>query len=244
MCARSEVGAQSVLIGEDVSMRQRADGSETADQRREQMLQAALEVIDERGYPEARITDVAERAGTSPALVIYYFKTKDHLLTEAMRLSEDTWYEAGTSRMAGIDTAAGRLEELVAMSCLPEADDDPDAPNTSWLLWLDLWTQAARHPEVAGVRQKFDERWRDTIASLVVEGQESGEFGPVNPAGFAVTLSALLDGFAIQIALEDPTVDAGRAYELTMRFAARELGFTWVRRHRNGGTGALAGARP
>jgi hypothetical protein len=135
--------------------------------------------------------------------------------------------------VAAIDTAAGRLEELVAMSCLPE-EDDPDAPNTSWLLWLDLWTQAARHPEVAVVRQNFDERWRDTIASLVLEGQEAGEFGPVSPADFAATLSALLDGFAIQIALEDPTVDAGRAFELTMRFAARELGFTWVRRHRTG----------
>jgi AcrR family transcriptional regulator len=200
-------------------MRQRADGSGTADQRREQMLRAALEVIVERGYPDTRIADVAERAGTSPALVIYYFKTKDQLLTEAIRLSEDTWYATGTSRVAAIGSAAGRLEELVAMSCLPEADDDPDAPNTSWLLWLDLWTQAARHPEVAGVRQKFDERWRDTIGSLVVEGQEAGEFGPVDPADFAV---------------EDPIVDAGRAYELTMRFAAMELGFTWVRHHRVG----------
>ena len=144
-------------------MRQRADGSGTADQRREQMLRAALEVIVERGYPDTRIADVAERIGISPALVIYYFKTKDQLLTEAMRLSEDTWYATGTSRVAAIDTAAGRLEELIAMSCLPEEDDDPDAPNTSWLLWLDLWTQAARRPEVAVVRQKFDERWRDTI---------------------------------------------------------------------------------
>jgi AcrR family transcriptional regulator len=223
-------------------MRQRADGSGTADQRREQMLRAALEVIVERGYPDTRIADVAQLAGTSPALVIYYFKTKDQLLTEAIRLSEDTWYATGTSRVAAIDTAAGRLEELIAMSCLPE-EDDADAPNTSWLLWLDLWTQAARHPEVAGVRQKFDERWRDTITSLVVEGQEAGEFGPVSPADFAVTLSALLDGFAIQIALEDPTVDAGRAFELTMRFAAGELGFTWVPRHRTGGQ-ADAGRRP
>src|SRR6478752_1523139 len=215
-------------------MRQRADGSGTADQRREQMLRAALEVIVERGFPDTRIADVAQRAGTSPALVIYYFKTKDQLLTAAMRLSEDTWYATGTSRVAAIDTAAGRLEELIAMSCHPE-EDDADAPNTSWLLWLDLWTQAARHPEVAGVRQKFDERWRDTITSLVVEGQEAGEFGPVSPADFAVTLSALLDGFAIQIALEDPTVDAGRAFELTMRFAASELGFTWFARHRAGG---------
>ncbi len=210
-------------------MRQQADGVGTADQRREQMLRAALEVIAERGYPETRIADVAERAGTSPALVIYYFKTKDQLLTEAIRFSEDTWYEAGTRRMAEISTAAGRLEELVAMSCLPEADAQP---KTSWLLWLDLWAQAVRHPEVAGVRQKFDERWRETIASLVLEGQEAGEFGPVDPADFAVMLSALLDGLAIQIALGDTSVDAERAFELSMCFVASELGFTWTRRGR------------
>jgi AcrR family transcriptional regulator len=67
-----------------------------ADQRREQMLQATLKVIVERGYADTRIADVAERAGASPALVIYYFKTKDQLLTEAIRYSEDSWYEAGT----------------------------------------------------------------------------------------------------------------------------------------------------
>jgi AcrR family transcriptional regulator len=204
------------------------------------MLRAALEIIDERGYPDTRIADVAERAGTSPALVIYYFKTKDQLLTEAIRFAEDTWYEAGTSRMAAIDTAAGRLEELVAMTCLPEADAEP---KTSWMLWLDLWAQAARHPEVAGVRRKFDERWWETISSLVLEGQEAGEFGPVNPADFAVTLSALLDGYAIQIALADPTVDARRAFELSMRFVASELGFTWVPRYPAGGQ-EDAGRRP
>jgi AcrR family transcriptional regulator len=224
-------------------MKRQADGSGTADQRREQMLRAALEVIVERGFPETRIADVAERAGTSPALVIYYFKTKDQLLTEAFQFSEDSWYESGISRLAAIDTAEARLEELIAMSCLPEADD-PDAPDSSWLLWLDLWAQAARHPEVAAVRQKFDERWRDTIASLVSQGQESGEFGPVAPADFAVTMSALLDGFAIQIALEDPAVGTGRAFEVCMRFAARELGFTWIPRHRTSDSAGLASARP
>jgi AcrR family transcriptional regulator len=221
-------------------MRQRADGSGTADQRREQMLRAALEVIAERGYPETRIADVAERAGTSPALVIYYFKTKNQLLTETIRFAEDDWYATGTSRMAAIGTAAGRLEEMVAMSCLPEADADL---RTSWLLWLDLWAQAGRHPEVGGVRQKFDERWRETISSLVLEGQEAGEFGPVDPADFAVTLSALLDGFAVQIALVDPTVDTRRAFKLSMRFAAKELGFTWVPRHRAGPAGDALPAR-
>jgi AcrR family transcriptional regulator len=212
-------------------MRVQANNAGTADQRREQMLRAALDVIAERGYPESRIADVAERAGTSPALVIYYFKTKDQLLTEAIRFSEDSWYEAGMRRMAEIPTAAGKLEEIVAMSCLPEADSEP---TSSWALWLDLWAQAVRHPEVAGVRQKFDERWRDLICSLVVTGQEAGEFGPVDPVDFAVLLSALLDGLAVQIALADPAVDVHRAYELSMQFAAGQLGFTWSPR-RGGG---------
>ena len=214
-------------------MKVQANNAGTADQRREQMLRAAIDVIVERGYAESRIADVAERAGTSPALVIYYFKTKDQLLTEAMRFSEDTWYEAGTRRMEQIPTAAGKLEEIVAMCCLPEADTEPE---TSWVLWLDLWSQAARHPEVAIVRRKFDERWRALIRSLVVAGQESGEFGPVDPDDFAVLMSSLLDGLAVQIALVDQVVDASRAFELTMRLIAAQLGFAWAPRRAGHGS--------
>ena len=125
-----EPGAKIARVGKDVYMKVQANSAGTADQRREQMLRAALDVIQERGYAESRIADVAERAGTSPALVIYYFKTKDQLLTEAIRFSEDSWYEAGTARMAAIPTAAGRLEEIVAMSFLPEADAEPPS---SWV---------------------------------------------------------------------------------------------------------------
>jgi hypothetical protein len=44
---------------------------------------------------------------------------------------------------------------------------------------------------------------------------------------FAVLLSALLDGLAVQIALGDPVVTPARAFELCMRFAAGQLGFGW-----------------
>src|SRR5215469_9986212 len=197
----------------------------TAYQRREQMLQATLDVISARGYADTRIADVAERAGVSPALVIYYFKTKDQLLTEAIRYYEDNWYAVGQSRMAGLATAAERLEEFVAMSCLPEADPEPA---DSWQLWLDFWAQAARNAEVAGVRQKSDERWRQVISALVQEGQEAGEFCDIDAANFAICLSTLLDGLTIQIALDDPVVDSLRAFELSMQFVADQLGFTWT----------------
>jgi AcrR family transcriptional regulator len=203
----------------------RGSGSrEVTEERREQILQAALEVIVERGYAETRIADVAERAGTSPALVIYYFKTRDQLLTEALRYSEDHWYETGTKRLESITTAAGQLAELIGMTCLP--DTDP-APRSEWLLWLDLWALSPRNAGVAAVRRKFDERWRQTITAIVLAGQEVGEFTPIDADDFAITLSALLDGMAVQIALEDPDVPPTRAYDLAMRYAAGQLGFEW-----------------
>jgi AcrR family transcriptional regulator len=202
-----------------------AEATGTAEQRRAQMLTAALEVISERGYADTRIADVAERAGVSPALVIYYFKTKDQLLTEAIRRYEDAWYEVGQRRMAQLPTAAARIEEIVAMSCLPEADPEP---GSSWQLWLDFWAQAARNDEVATVRRKSDERWRDEIAGLVLTGQAAGEFREVDARGFAVTLTALLDGLTVQIALEDPVVDPAGAFELSMHFVADRLGFDWT----------------
>src|SRR6266487_7116595 len=130
-------------------------GAGIADQRRGQMLQAALDVISERGFADTRIADIAERIGISPALVIYYFKTKDQLLTEAIRYSEDTWYAQGQRRLAELPTAAAQIEEAVAMSCLPEADPEP---HDSWLLWLDFWALAARNPRVAELSRTADER--------------------------------------------------------------------------------------
>src|ERR1700727_1525620 len=196
--------------------------------RREQLLRSALEVIVARGYADTRIADVAEHAGTSPALVIYYFKTRDQLLTEALRYSEDQWYEAGLGRLEVISTAVGRLTELIAMTCLPDTDPGTKAGKpTEWLLWLDLWALSPRNPGVAAVRRKFDERWRETIETTVLAGQEAEEFSAtVDAPAFAVTLSAMLDGMAVQIALEDPDVPPARAYDLAMRYASGQLGFS------------------
>jgi hypothetical protein len=77
------------------------------------------------------------------------------------------------------------------------------------------------------VREEFDERWRETLRSIVRAGQAAGEFGAIDADDFAVGFSALLDGLAIQIALADPVVDAQRAFELSMRVAAAQLGFEW-----------------
>jgi AcrR family transcriptional regulator len=188
------------------------------------MLRAAAELISERGFSETRIADVARRAGASPALVIYYFATKDQLLTEALRFSEEAFYRAVAAELEALNTARERLELLVRTTCVPQGEGEVPG---DWGLWFDLWAQAFRHPEIAKDRIELDQRWRDTIAQVVRDGQARGEIGAVDADAFAITFSALIDGLSIQVALRDPVVDPDRAFAIAMAFAARELDVTW-----------------
>lgn len=196
------------------------------------MLEAARQAIAERGFSDVRIADVAERAGVSPALVIYYFRTKDNLLAEAMRQSEEGWYAEMSRRTATLPTAAERLEEIVAMTCHLSGSD---ALESSPELWLDLWAQALRDADVRVVREEFDAHFRETIGEIVRAGVAAEEFSSVDVEDFAVGFAALLDGFAIQIVLEDPQVDPRRAFDIAMRFASQELGFRWNASRRHAG---------
>src|SRR4029079_14148356 len=93
-----------------------------ADVRRDQMLSAASTLIAERGFSDTRIADVAERAVASPSLVIYYFGTKDPLLTEALRWSERSFYAATEEMLRSTPTLRKRIETLVDAPLAPETE--------------------------------------------------------------------------------------------------------------------------
>jgi AcrR family transcriptional regulator len=184
--------------------------------RRPAMLSAAAEVIRERGLENARVSDIAERAGTSAPSVLYYFETKAELLKEALTSAEEEYYDELEGELAGIESARERLARIVAGGA---GNGDYDAS-----LWMELWARALRDPQLAATRAQLDGRWRRAIADVVQYGQERGEFGKTEPEGFAMLLSSLLDGLAVQIALKDEEVTPKRARELTLAFAEKELG--------------------
>lgn len=198
-------------------MAEPAPATEQNEGRRIEMLRAAAELICERGFGDTRIADVAKRAGVSSALVIYYFGTRDRLLVDALRYSEESFYEAAEKMLAEVPSLRERLSLLIRWTCVPEADDEiPGA----WGLWFDLWAQAFRHNEIKAGRVELDARWRTMIVDAVRSGADQAN---VDPRMFALEFAALLDGLSIQVALDDPEIDSDVAYDIAMRFAEREL---------------------
>jgi AcrR family transcriptional regulator len=216
-------------------MAEPAPATEQNEARRIEMLRAAAELICERGFGDTRIADVAKRAGVSSALVIYYFGTRDRLLVDALRYSEESFYEAAEQMLAEVPSLHERLSLLIRWTCVPEGNDEiPGA----WGLWFDLWAQAFRHDEIKAGRVELDARWRKMIVDAIKSAQLDSK---VNARMFALEFAALLDGLSIQVALEDPEVDSDLAYDIAMRFAERELDLPPAKNRVNGRAKAKRG---
>jgi AcrR family transcriptional regulator len=161
-------------------------------------LAAAAEVIAERGFAATRIADVAERAGTSPPGVLYWFDSRDALLAEALSFAERAFHDELAAELERIDSPAARLATLIERSI----------GGDEWILWIELWTRALHDPRMAESRRRLDESWREQIRSVVAEGQDAGVFGGPDPERVALELASLIDGLAVQVALGDRLVSA------------------------------------
>jgi AcrR family transcriptional regulator len=199
------------------------DRSSISETRRTQILEAAVRVIGDRGLCDSRISDIARMAGTSSALVVYYFGSKDRLLAQALSYSEERFHAETARELAAIPAATERLVRLIELCCGPGREVTTWLDE--WVLWLDLWSKAFRDPEVARDRHEMDRRWRTTIADVVRRGQRSGEFSTIDADDFAIRLASLIDGLAIQVVLGDPDVSANRMFDMCVAMSARELGF-------------------
>lgn len=195
--------------------------------RHQEILDAAARVITERGLAETRISDIAEQAGVSPGLILYYFDSKDRLLAEALTYANDQFYLRTSREIRRMPSAVDQIRRLVDLSVpgyLPEYGRLDE-----WALWIEVWVRALRDPEMAKDREVLDERWRAQLADIVRAGKASGEFTTDTDVDeLAIRLACLIDGLAIQVVMSDTKVTPERMHRTCMEVAAHELGFELV----------------
>ncbi|MGI8516543.1 MAG: TetR family transcriptional regulator C-terminal domain-containing protein, partial [Acidimicrobiia bacterium] len=97
---------------------------------------------------------------------------------------------------------------------------------SEWLLWLDVWTRSRHDDTLAKTRMRMDNLFRAAIEEIVSDGIEKADFQSVAVKDFAINLSALIDGLAIQVLLKDPAVDSATMRRLCLGFARTQLGMS------------------
>jgi AcrR family transcriptional regulator len=180
---------------------------------RERILDAAIERIVSDGIDGVRIARIAMDAGVSTALVHYHFETREALLAEALTHSFEI---AGSARITASDEPASvhRLREMVEQ-CLPIAG----AQERDWVLWVELWLRAVRHPELRPTAAHLYAR----MHTWFVEEIEAGDFD-CDAHRVADRVLALIDGFGVRALLGDPDMPIERAREEVWVVLERDLG--------------------
>jgi AcrR family transcriptional regulator len=187
---------------------------------RERILAAAVRRIAREGIDEVRIARIAMEAGVSTALVHYHFDTREALLAEALEYSYE---RAGDARISsGALPAASHGERLRSMidHCLPGSP----SLREDWVLWVELWLRAVRHPELAPVAEKLYGRLRKWFAAEIAAGVREREFAACDPDAVADRTLALIDGFGLRALIGDSAMPLERVRDEVWGALERELG--------------------
>lgn len=143
-----------------------------AEERRQQILDAAITVFAERGYAGAGTADIAAAAGIGEPTIYRYFPNKIELYTETVRHCAD--------------------EIMEAWEAIADKNEDP----LNALLSLGQWYHQAMHerpeilrlrfrslmdvaaPELTDWARETQQEFRDFIHALFVQAKEEGRLNP------------------------------------------------------------------
>ncbi|WP_405997394.1 TetR/AcrR family transcriptional regulator [Streptomyces sp. NBC_00829] len=186
-------------------------------ERRDLLLGAAVEQIEEHGVAAVRIADVASALGVSNALVLYHFSTKEKLVAAAFAHAADGDL-AHLRKLLGRRTSAlRRLRSAVRWYA-------PTGTAKGWRLWIEGWGAALRDPALRDVARDLDQQWKAALTEVIAEGAAAGEFSCEDPAATAWRLTAFLDGLAVQMTSYAGSLSRAAMLEWTDEALARELG--------------------
>jgi TetR/AcrR family transcriptional regulator, fatty acid metabolism regulator protein len=150
------------------------------EEKRRQILEAAVRAFARKGYHACRVGEIAQEAGVAYGLVYHYFSSKEALLQTIFR---ETW-EQMLARIReveeGDDEAPEKVRKVTAL-LLRTWRRDPDLVRV-------LVREVTRSPEQ--LQQQIDEigHASEALERIVASGQASGEFRTDIDAKIAATV--------------------------------------------------------
>ena len=180
----------------------RARPAQTQAERRDRsegaLLDAAAEMICERGVDGASLAAIGERAGVSRGLATHYFGSKDTLVATLARRAQDG---ITASTIETLAQAEKSVEEISALDLLRltvdtylDLLDDHDADLRALIV---MW--GSTFPSRSSVEGMLDadRRSYEDWAALIAKGQAEGSInGGADPDATAIVLTGLIRGVA------------------------------------------------
>jgi TetR/AcrR family transcriptional repressor of bet genes len=159
--------------------------------RRQELTEAAYEILQESGIAGTTLAKVAERAGMSKGIVLHYFRDKDDLLEAVMRLANALLRDEVVRRMRRAKGDRSRVEAIVAANFSPSFFK-AEICNA----WLSLCAEVPRNRKFGRIQRVIHARMRSNLAPplrtlLPADAVEAAVIG----------ITAMIDGLWLRFGL-------------------------------------------
>lgn len=175
---------------------------DVSEERKEQILEAAIEVFARSGFHGARMDDIAKQAGLSKGALYWYFDGKDAIIQGIMdRMFAREFEQMGAFIDADIP-AKDKLERYLELAL-----DDIAHFESLMPIMYEFWAMLLRKKRVKEVLGSYYQSFFDIAIPIIQQGIDNGEFREVNAEDVAVTIGAFIEGmFVLWAAIPDVVV--------------------------------------
>lgn len=173
--------------------------------KKNQIIQAALQVFAKNGIAKSKMIDIANAAGMGKGTIYEYFRSKEEIFAEAYNTFFADMKESLITHIAEVDDP---VEKLNLLSNLSFSFLDSESRDFAAVM-MDFWAEGVRTKndemlEIVNLKRTYTE-YRTLISQIVREGIQKGIFKKVDVDSYSAILIAALDGILLQTII-DPNI--------------------------------------
>lgn len=190
----------------------------TKDERRQEILAAALAAFAENGYAKTTMDDIVQRSGLSKGTLYWHFKNKEELFIATIVFAFQDMETQLTALVAQEDQPAqDRLRAFLGQA------GTFILGNKQFVgLLVDAFFQAYQNEAAMDTMRTMYQGYIEAVKAIIQQGIARGEFRDVDPYLAAVALMAGGDGIALYM-LMDPNWNTLDAFNTIIDLVLRGL---------------------
>lgn len=167
------------------------------EQRKQEIVQKAMEIFIEKGYHRTNLADIAKGCNMGRTTLYQYFRDKDEIFEYAAeQLSKNLEADCMNILEDKRASAAEKLKKIISLLTFQY-----QLEKNKMLMMVEIWLLSKR--ENNALKRKLENRinvLRKMFEQLLDEGVKSKEFKEINPRAMAFTISTLVETFVLHAA--------------------------------------------
>jgi len=159
--------------------------------RKEQILDAALNVIVKNGYHQSRMDDIVSTSGLSKGAIYWYYKSKKDVYLDLV----NHWvnrYSNSLMELPQKDTSSSKQLKNMFNIFFEQFENDP----VVFKALLEFWSLAGRDDDFNKKLEKVTHNFIQYLEKIIQKGVKSGELKNVNPKITAMSIMVVIEGIS------------------------------------------------